>query len=91
MQVDLMAFMLQAGYLQQSGRFRIVDNPPRAEDRARCRLALHPGGHIDRLAEIILLVIQRYGNARPLMKTNFNREVIFAAAGVKRGEFGLDA
>src|SRR5580698_70807 len=77
-----------AGFGQQRCRLRVVDHRLGGEHGVRDREPLHPGGDVDRLAEIIEPVIEHDGKARTLMDADFENEVFAArllANGADRG------
>ena len=64
---------------QHAGGARVLHDRAGGEDLARCGEALHARGDVHRLPEIILPLVQRDGDARPLVDADLQQQVLAAA------------
>ena len=75
----LAAASCDSRFAEQPRDLRAFDDRLRRQDRVGLRQALHAGGDVDRLAEIILPVVEHHREARTLVEPDVEREILAAA------------
>ena len=75
---------ISAFSLQQPGGLRVVDDSAGGEDRLRIGEPLHARRDVDRLAEIVLPLVQRHRDAGPLVHADLEQQILAAVAAVER-------
>src|SRR5439155_998382 len=68
---------------EDGGDLGRVDHGRGDVDLLRGREALHAGGDVDGLAEIILSLVEHDGETRPLVNAGLDHEVLAAARGIE--------
>ncbi|MCY1515787.1 hypothetical protein D9M68_503890 [compost metagenome] len=73
-----MRLRIEAAVAEQAGGARVVEHGAGGEDLARTREMLDARSDVDRLAEIILALVEVDGDARPLVDADFQQQILGA-------------